>query len=100
MQGRPVVYSCIRQERAGVRHTPEATNLHMIYALEEAIKTMDEGVTQWVWAMDMRGMGLKHCSLSLPQHMNALFSKHYPETLGMVRGPRAFPGTFVPVPCL
>ena len=57
--------------------------MHMIYALEEAIKTMAPGVTQWVWAMDMKGMGFKHMDPRLPQHMNALFSLHYPETLGM-----------------
>ena len=34
--------------------------------LEEAVKTMRPGVTQWVWAMDMNGMALRHCDPSHP----------------------------------
>ena len=67
----------------------------MLYALEEAIKTMEPGVTQWVWALDMSGFGLKHASPMLPLHMNALFSRHYPELLGtalIINAPRVFSG--------
>jgi hypothetical protein len=89
----PVIYSCAKQEPAGTKVQPQDSNMHMLYALEEAIKTMEPGVTQWVWALDMSGFGLKHASPQLPLHMNALFSRHYPELLGtalIINAPRIF----------
>ncbi len=89
----PVIYSCAKQEPAGVKVQPQDSNMHMLYALEEAIKTMEPGVTQWVWALDMSGFGMRHASPQLPLHMNALFSRHYPELLGtalIINAPRIF----------
>ena len=91
----PVIYSCARQEPPGTKVLPQDSNNHMLYALEEAIKTMEPGVTQWVWALDMTGFGLNHASPQLPLHMNALFSRHYPELLGtalIINAPRVFAG--------
>lgn len=89
----PVIYSCAKQEPPGVKVQPQDSNMHMLYALEEAIKTMEPGVTQWVWALDMSGFGMRHASPQLPLHMNALFSRHYPELLGtalIINAPRLF----------
>ena len=77
-QARPVVYSCPKQEPVGAKNNPHDSCAHITFALEEAAKTMAEGVEQWTWAMDMSGFGLRHADPRFPAYMGPLFSKHYP----------------------
>ena len=92
--------------------------MHMTFALEEAAHTMEEGVEQWAWVLDMSGFAFRHADprfaqvrlhiiryarivyvgksqscMVVAQHMGPLFARHYPERLGValiINAPRIF----------
>ena len=70
----PVIYSCAKQEPAGVKVQPQDSNMHMLYALEEAIKTMEPGVTQWVWAWTCLALYATRQPAAAFAHERALFT--------------------------
>jgi hypothetical protein len=92
-RSRPIVYSCPRQEPPGTKQTAVESNMHIVFMLEEAAKTMAPGVEQWFWALDMSGFSFRHADPRLAQHMGPLFAQHYPERLGLaliINAPRIF----------
>eukprot|EP00736_Rhodelphis_marinus_P005426 Rmarinus@m.5115 len=80
--GRPVVYSCFAQA-ATQSYTGEDSVTHLVYAIENAVKTMEPHVEAWVWVLDFTGFGLRACNPALARAANDVLAKHYPERLGL-----------------
>eukprot|EP00735_Rhodelphis_limneticus_P006238 TRINITY_DN18619_c0_g1::TRINITY_DN18619_c0_g1_i1::g.1072::m.1072 TRINITY_DN18619_c0_g1::TRINITY_DN18619_c0_g1_i1::g.1072 ORF type:complete len:375 (+),score=40.74,sp/Q55CU8/RSC5_DICDI/25.74/5e-19,CRAL_TRIO/PF00650.15/3.5e-27,CRAL_TRIO_N/PF03765.10/6.5e-05,CRAL_TRIO_N/PF03765.10/4.7e+03,CRAL_TRIO_2/PF13716.1/1.6e+03,CRAL_TRIO_2/PF13716.1/0.024,Metal_resist/PF13801.1/0.019,Zip/PF02535.17/9.5 TRINITY_DN18619_c0_g1_i1:66-1127(+) len=81
---RPVVYSCFAQNPTA-HYTPEDSTTHLIYAIENAVKTMKQPeVESWVWILDFTGFGLRACNPQLAKATNDVLANHYPERLGML----------------
>jgi hypothetical protein len=77
------MYGALIAEPSGIKITPENTNMHVVFAMEEAAKSMLSGVEQWTWVIDMSGLSFRHLDPRFPQMLAALFANHYPERLGV-----------------
>lgn len=53
--GRPVIYACFTQASA-IKTTVEDNIAHITYLIENAKRTMKEGITTWVFVMDCTGL--------------------------------------------
>eukprot|EP00118_Oscarella_pearsei_P002859 m.11961 g.11961 ORF g.11961 m.11961 type:complete len:308 (+) comp23697_c1_seq2:82-1005(+) len=85
--GRAVFYSAFIQMTAtGSSVCAEDSVDHIVYLLEQAIKSMAEislGAESFVWVMDCTGMFLAACSPKVAYCVNQILSKHYPERLAV-----------------
>lgn len=79
--GRPVLYSSFTQA-ATQRNTAEESVTHLVYVLENAVKTMAPGITQWVLIFDCSGMTTTACHPRLGYECAQVLANHYPERLG------------------
>jgi len=76
---RPIIYSCLGL--AANRNVADS-QAHMIQTFEMAIKCMQEGQEQWIWACDFHGFGLRDVDPRLAKLFLDLSAAHYPERLG------------------
>lgn len=82
-QGRPVIYACFTQITSNTP-TVDDTVAHCTYLIENAQKTMSDGVTTWVFLLDCRGMTLPACNPKIGYGLTQIFANFYPERLGQV----------------
>jgi len=90
--GRPVIYSCLAQA-ATHRYTATCAVRHMVYAIEQAVRTMPDGEDGWLWICDFSGFTLRACDLSVASGVIHIVAAHYPERLALfacVNAPRLF----------
>lgn len=80
--GRPVIYSSFC-EAIIQRNTTSDVITHLVYTIENAIRTMRPGITQWVFVIDCAGMTTAACHPRLGYECARIMANHYPERLGL-----------------
>lgn len=93
-RGRPVVYSCMAQA-ATHRYTAACAVQHLVFAIEQAVRTMPEGEDGWLWICDFSGFSLRAVDTSTASGVIRVVSEYYPERLAKVIVVNA-PSLFVP----
>lgn len=89
---RPLVYSCLAQA-ATHRYTASCAVQHMVYSIEQAVRTMPQGEDGWLWLCDFSGFSLRAVDLSMASGVIRVVGEHYPERLALficVNVPRLF----------
>ncbi|XP_018646565.1 retinaldehyde binding protein-related [Schistosoma mansoni] len=80
--GRPIIYASFSQAISNRNMSNDAIT-HLIYTIENAIKSMKSGVTQWVFVIDCTGMTTTSCHPRLGYECAKIMADHYPERLGL-----------------
>lgn len=93
--GRPVVYSCLAQA-ATHRYTAACAVEHIVFAIEQAVRTMPATESGWVWVCDFSGFSIRAVDLSMTAAVVRVVAEHYPERLALFMCVNA-PRVFVPV---
>lgn len=79
--GRPVIYTCFRQcIGGGLRNGNE----HLVYCIENAMRTCPQRAGKWIWLLDYAGFGVAHMSLNASREPIKTLSSYYPERLHRV----------------
>ncbi|CAL1547669.1 unnamed protein product [Lymnaea stagnalis] len=81
--GRPVMYSSFAQASVH-KNSVEDLVTHLIYLIENAKATMENGVTTWVFVIDCTWMTFGACNPKLGYNVTNILASHYPERLGLV----------------
>ncbi|XP_064640917.1 uncharacterized protein LOC135495857 isoform X2 [Lineus longissimus] len=81
--GRPVMYASFTQASTR-KNSVEDSIAHVTYLIENAKRTMREGIHTWVWVIDCTGISLPVCNPRLGYGVTQVMSNFYPERLGLV----------------
>ncbi|KAG5447426.1 Phosphatidylinositol transfer protein 3 [Clonorchis sinensis] len=80
---RPVIYATFYSAYPSQRNPAVEALTHLIYVFENAVRSMQPGVSQWVFVLDCAGMSAINCSPRLGYECAQVLSNHYPERLGL-----------------
>ncbi|KAJ1637794.1 CRAL-TRIO domain-containing protein [Pavlovales sp. CCMP2436] len=80
--GRPVVYSCLAQA-ATHRYTAACAVEHIVYAIENASRTMPDNEDGWLWVCDFSGFSMRAVDLRMASGVIHIVGEHYPERLAL-----------------
>ncbi|CAL8103797.1 unnamed protein product [Calicophoron daubneyi] len=81
--GRPIIHASFYPANPPQRSMVHGTMEHLVYVMENAVRSMIPPVSQWVFILDCAGMTASCCNPRLAYDCAQIMSNNYPERLGL-----------------